>query len=233
LTYYSYFHCSPPSGPRAALAGSFSLIHERTKVAVFIDWQNVYKTAREAFGLESMPGEHGNFSPYRLGLLLAAANGRKENSELVSVEIYRGLPSQKYDRLGYAANRRQAAAWKAEAPGVVIPKLRPLRYPFNYPAEPPVEKGVDVELAVGAIEATLRKRCEVAIIFSHDTDLLPVPEAIARLAGTERVETASWLSSSFQGRLRPKAPVTHHPISEKVFELVETPINYARGPARA
>jgi hypothetical protein len=197
------------------------------RVAVFIDWQNVYRTARRAYRLEHLPGERGNFSPFRLGRLLAAANGRGIRGELVCVEIHRGLPSQKYDQIGYNANRRQETAWRAENPRVVMPKLRPLRY-LNYPKEAPTEKGVDVELAVSAIEATLRKRCDVAIIFSHDTDLLPVPEAIARLVGPGHVETASWASRSFQGRLRPRAPVIHHSISQKIFEVVETPVNYAR-----
>ena len=180
-----------------------------------------------------MPSEHGNFSPLRLSRILAAANGRGRDADLVCVEIFRGLPSQKHDLTGYSANRRQAAAWAAEQPGIVSSKMRPLRYPFDFPNEPAVEKGVDVHLAVSAIEATLRKRCDVAIIFSHDTDLLPVPETIARLAGAHHVETASWISPWFQGRLRPKPPVYHHAISEKVFEIVETPINYAHKAATA
>lgn len=199
------------------------------KVAVFIDWQNTYKTARDAFGMRDLPNEHGNFSPYRLARLLAASNSRGvDGSELVCVEIHRGLPSQKHDRTGYAANRRQAAAWVAENPAVVKPRLRPLRYPRGYPAEPAVEKGVDVQLAVSAIEATLTRRCDVAIIFSHDTDLLPVLETIARLVGPQRVETAAWASSTFQSRLRPEPEVVHHPISEAVFKAIETPVNYAR-----
>lgn len=198
------------------------------KVAVFIDWQNAYKTAREAFGLLNMPNEHGNFSPYRLARLLAAGNGRgKDGGELVRVEVHRGLPSQRRDPTGYAANRRQSAAWEAERQGIVVPQLRPLRYPRNYPTEPAVEKGVDVQLAVNAIEASLTKQCEVAIVFSHDTDLLPVPETISRLLGGHRVETASWSSSHFQNRLRPKPAVYHHLISQKVFEAVEAPVNYA------
>ena len=200
---------------------------ERLKVAVFIDWQNVYRAARRAFGLESMPGEYGNFSPCRLSRLLAAAGGRGAGAELVGVEIFRGLPSQRRDHVGHAANRRQEAAWKAEAPGVVRVRTRPLRYPPRYPLEPPVEKGVDVELAVSAIEATLRGRCDLAIVFSHDADLLPVPETISRLVGPDCVETAAWASASFPGRLRPRAPVAHHAISRRVFELVQTPVNYA------
>jgi len=147
------------------------------------------------------------------------------------VEIHRGLPSQKHDPGGYAATRRQVAAWKSESPDVLVPKLRPLRY-RNYPAETPTEKGVDVALAVSAIEAILTDRCDVAIVFSHDTDLLPVPEAITRLAGPKHVEIASWASDSFRRRLRPKAPVAHHAITQRIFEAVETPVNYARSPAR-
>ena len=175
------------------------------RVAVFIDWQNVYKTAREAFGMTNMPNEYGNFSPYALARLFAAGNGRGGGAQLVRVEIHRGLPSQTRDAASYAANRRQSAAWKKENPAVVFPLLRPLRYPRAYPAEPAVEKGVDVNLAVGAIEQTLTKHCDVAIIFSHDTDLLPVPEAISRLAGPQHVETASWRSDYFNQRLRPSA----------------------------
>lgn len=201
----------------------------KTKVAVFIDWQNVYKTAREAFDLYAMPNERGNFSPYKLGRILAAGNGRgPAGSELVKVEVHRGLPSQKHDQIGYAANRRQASAWVSENPGIVFPKLRPLRYPRNYPEEPVVEKGVDVQLAVAAVESVLTTLADVAIIFSHDTDLLPVPELIARTVGAEHVETASWEGSqTFRQRLRPKENVAHHYVSREVFDRIETPVNYA------
>jgi uncharacterized LabA/DUF88 family protein len=197
------------------------------KVAVYIDWQNAYKTAREAFGLEAMPNEHGNFDPYQLAQILAAGNGRDADAELTRVEIHRGLPSQKHDPTGYAANRRQSAAWMKGKLEIVIPRLRPLRYPANYPDEPAVEKGVDVQLALGAVEGVLMQECDVAIIFSHDSDLLPVPETISRLASTHNVETASWESPTFKKRLRPKPAVFHHDLDESVFRRVETAVNYA------
>lgn len=195
------------------------------KVAVFIDWQNTYKTAREAFGWTDYPNEYGNYSPYRLARLLAAGNGRGSAGELVRVNVHRGLPSQKFDQRGYAANRRQSAAWMSENPDVVIPRLRPLRYSRD-PADPPREKGIDVELAIAAVELVLTERCDIAVVFSHDTDLMPAVELLTRLRGTGCAETVSWSSSTFNRRLRTKPPVFHHLLSEAEFARVEERVNY-------
>ena len=65
------------------------------------------------------------------------------------VNIHRGLPSNKRDPQSYGAVRRQAQAWIAENPELVVPRLRPLRY-YGAEAEPR-EKGVDVDMAVEAL----------------------------------------------------------------------------------
>ena len=196
------------------------------RVAVFIDWQNSYKTAREAFGLTNLPNEHGNYSPYRIARRLAAGNGRDAAGALVRVEIHRGLPSSSRDSIGFGACRRQSTAWMRENRDVVIPRLRPLRYPRE-PDEPPVEKGVDVQLALGAVEQIVADACDVAVIFSNDTDLVPAVETIRRLRGRVAVETAAWQSEQYSFRLRPKPAVYHHALSERDFIAAETCVNYA------
>jgi hypothetical protein len=203
-----------------------------TRIAVFIDWQNAYKAAREAFGLQAQPNERGNFSPFKLARILAAGHGRGEVGTLVRVEVHRGLPSSARDPVGYGANRRQAAAWIREGGSIVVPRLRPLRYPPSHATDRvPVEKGIDVQLALAVAETILTGAADVAILFTHDTDLLPAVEMIARLKGPRQIETASWSSRTFAQRLRDVPGVHHHRISGKVFELVETPVNYAhRGP---
>lgn len=212
----------------AALPGFFLWEGEglAARVAVFIDWQNTYKAAREAFGLRDLPNEHGNYSPYRLARILASGNDRGRETQLVRVSIHRGLPSSHRDRVGYGACRRQSAAWMQENPEVVFPRLRPLRYPHD-DTEPPVEKGVDVELAVAAVEMAVGDDCDVAVVFSHDTDLLPAIETITRLKGREAVETASWKSDVHESRLRPRPTVFHHSLTERDFMRVETCVNYA------
>ncbi len=198
------------------------------RVAVFIDWQNAYKAAREAFDLRALPNERGNFSPFKLARILAAGHGRGETATLVRVEVHRGLPSSSRDPVGYGANRRQAAAWIKEGGSAVVPRLRPLRYPPSHAADrAPVEKGIDVQLALAVAETILTDTADVAILFTHDTDLLPAVELVARLKGPARIETASWSSHTFAQRLREVPGVHHHRITGKVFELVETPVNYA------
>lgn len=201
------------------------------RVAVFMDWQNVYNAARRAFGWDrEWSNEYGNFSPFKLARILAAGNDRGKSASLVRVEVHRGIPSSSKDSVGFGANRRQAAAWVKES-DVVVPKLRPLRYPRDWPNEPPEEKGVDVDLALSLVEAVTLKRCDVAILFTHDTDLVPAIDTAARLRGAGCIETASWRGDYSRARLRSKAhgsAVFHHEISDKVYDLVADPTNYAR-----
>ena len=67
-----------------------------TRVAVFIDYQNVYRGARRAFFNESDPGVLGQIDPWRLALLLRGMRG--ETRELVAVHVFRGLPTPAKDR---------------------------------------------------------------------------------------------------------------------------------------
>ncbi|HXF97941.1 MAG TPA: NYN domain-containing protein [Gaiellaceae bacterium] len=193
---------------------------ERTRVAVFIDWQNTWHAAREAFGWTAFPNEYGNYSPLRLAEFVAEGNGRGALGQVVRVNIHRGLPSNKRDPQGYGAVRRQAQAWIAENPDVVVPKLRPLRY-YGPEAEPR-EKGIDVEMAIEAVRFVLEGRCDVAVLFSHDTDLVPAIDAIAAL-----VETVSWVAPGFPRRLRVRRRIYHHELDENHFAWVEDRVNYA------
>lgn len=200
-------------------------------VAVYIDWQNIYNAARRAFGLTDTPTEEGQVSPYRVAQHLAAGNGRGADANLVRVEIHRGLPNSTKDPVGYGANRRHSAAWMRENEEVVIPRLRPLRYPATYPRDPPEEKGIDVQLALAAVEHTMGDPalCDVAVIFSHDTDLVPAVQTISRLKGAAHVETASWISDIYSARIRVQGHrVFHHELDRGVYEAVRDTVNYAR-----
>src|SRR5205823_130823 len=128
-------------------------------------------------------------------------NKRGADGKLVRVEIHRGLPNPNNNPKGHGAADRQRQAWLAEDPLIVVPRLRPLKY--NPEKGKDEEKGVDVAMACSALEHALMpdNNCDVVIVLSHDTDLLPPVETICRLRGPRHVETASWKSDHFFKRI--------------------------------
>lgn len=196
------------------------------RVAVFIDWMNVYKAAREAFGFTTESGVRGQVNPYRLGRVLAAANRRGQSAELVRVEIHRGRPLPNQSPVGHAAATLQARAWEESDPRTVKAQLRPLR--LNPETERLEEKGVDVALAACAFEWAVIESVDRVVIFSHDTDLSSIVEVIARTKGPQTVETASWCSKEYRKRIPPITGVTNHLLKEKLFLAVEDQTHYGR-----
>jgi hypothetical protein len=89
------------------------------QVVVFIDWQNLYKGARDAFHQGQGSRLLGNVQPVRLAQrLVQLSPGRRR--ELRGVRIYRGQPDPTRDPRGFAANRRQQDAWQALAVDFVM-----------------------------------------------------------------------------------------------------------------
>ena len=125
--------------------------------------------------------------------------GRREahGRRLHQVRMYRGLPDARKDRLGNRATLRQIAAWRCS--DLVSVTTRPLRYPRDYPASPPQEKGIDVQLALDFVMMAVRNEYDVGVLMSNDTDLRPALEEVIRL-GRQTVEVVSW--DPLEGRRR-------------------------------
>jgi hypothetical protein len=81
---------------------------------------------------------------------------------------------------------------------------------------------------VNAVEWSVSRRADVVIIFSHDTDLLPVVEAIRRIRGDRAVETASWTSEHYKKRIPPRGHVINHALRRPLFDTVEDLTNYGQ-----
>jgi uncharacterized LabA/DUF88 family protein len=195
------------------------------RVAVFIDWQNVYMGARNAFHGVQAPSRLGMVQPTRLAQRLIQP-GRASQRELVDIRVYRGQPDPSRDPRGYAANRRQQLAWQRAGVTVV---QRPLRYPKAWPAEKPQEKGVDVVLAVDYVVMAVTGAYDVGILFSTDTDLLPALEAVAALGATggPRAEVAAWTASRAAPRLRvPRARLWCHYLRVEDYRGMVDPRDY-------
>lgn len=167
------------------------------KLIVFVDYQNAYRSAREAF-FNDLADHHtvGQFNPLRLGELLVKQNNATRadggTSELYQVRMYCGLPDSEKDPKGNGARLRQIQIW-GRIPGVQV-VYRPLRYPAGSPPVPAQEKGVDVHLAVDVMRMALQGEYQTGIIFSRDTDLRPVIESMLDLYSQIRVRcsVAAW-----------------------------------------
>jgi hypothetical protein len=113
---------------------------------------------------------------------------------------------------------------------------RVLHYPRGWPNERPIEKGIDVALAVDFVAMALLGRYEVGILMSTDTDLKPALEAVAGFAGTPypRGEIAAW--SHPKGRNSPRLSIKGtrlwcHWLRADDYDAVADPTDYrvARG----
>jgi uncharacterized LabA/DUF88 family protein len=154
------------------------------KVVVFIDAQNAYMTARDAFGWTGEIGRFGSFKPLPLARLLSAGRDLKQ------VRIYTGVPSNEKDKTGYQATQRRIATWKAEGAALVEVYERVLNYP---PKERPREKGIDVLLAIDLVRLALDEDgFDVAVLLSGDTDLVPALEFVVDHKGAGSIEAAMW-----------------------------------------
>ena len=162
------------------------------RVAVFIDLQNSYHCARDAFCQEFAPSRAGNFSPIGLADLLASKG--PGDYEVVFVGVYVGAPDPRLDIKGARAQSRRVAAWQRES-NIVTVKSRGLRYPPGRPTSEAEEKGIDVQLAIDAMVMGVRDEYDVGIVVTTDTDLLPVVEgllALKEVNGAPGVEVVGW-----------------------------------------
>lgn len=198
------------------------------RVIVFIDYQNVYKGAREAFDWTNQPGSFGQIDPLLLGQHLIS---QYPDRVLTQVRVYRGRPSQKRDPRGYAANQRQLAVWNQTTD--VKPVLRDLRYPPGWPncPEKPQEKGVDVALAVDFVRLAIHDRYDIGVVFSADTDLRPALESVLELDNAPKVEVAGWKPDGRYGsrlRLPNHKAIWCHWLDEQQHQTVSDPANYGK-----
>jgi hypothetical protein len=196
------------------------------RVVVFLDWQNVYMGAREAFCRPEAPSWHGQVDPVALAVHLA--DDSPFDRELTQVRIYRGIPDPKFEPKAYSACRRQVDSW--ERSELVHTTLRKLRYPSGRPrrllGERPQEKGIDVALGLDFAMMAVRDEYDVGILMSTDADMKPALEAASKLS--VRIDVASWGSGrrddrclSITGR-----NLYCHWVRREVYERVTDPTKY-------
>lgn len=147
----------------------------------FIDGQNLYQHAKDAFG-----HHHPNFDPIKLHAMVCASRGWTPNL----VRFYTGVPSAAESPMwaGYWSSRILAL----KRAGVHV-TTRPLRYRTQYAFDEngdqktitvAHEKGIDVRLALDIVACAIKGEFDVAVIFSQDQDLKEVVSDVHSIGAT-------------------------------------------------
>ena len=198
------------------------------RAVVFLDYQNVYNGAREAFGLRGDPSRYGQIDPLQLAEAIVARH--PEESHVAGVRVYRGRPDSAKQPRAYGANMRQSAAQERRGRGLVTVITRTLRYPTDWPDEPAQEKGIDVALAVDFVTMAVAHEYDIGVMMSNDTDLIPALEAVMKLSGTSypRCEVAAWSKrGAYSRRLHvPGRKLWCHWLSDDVYGSIEDATDY-------
>jgi len=150
------------------------------RAVVFIDGQNLFNAVKESFGYP-----YPNYDVKKLAELLCI----QRDWNLEQVRFYTGIPDHRKDP-------RRSDFWSARLlsmrrQGVEVFR-RLLRYrqrdfdcPLckqTYSVEVPVEKGVDVRIAIDVIRLGHLQKYDVALILSQDQDFSEVAAEIRTIA---------------------------------------------------
>ena len=149
------------------------------RVAVFVDGQNLFYAAKDAFGYI-----YPNYDILKLSEVVC----NKQSWQIVQVAFYTGVPSPLENEPGHQFWVAKLGSMGHQGIKVFS---RPLRY-RNKVIELPdgtasaiivgQEKGVDVRLALDVVRSTYRQECDVVLIFSQDQDLSEVAKEVRLIA---------------------------------------------------
>jgi uncharacterized LabA/DUF88 family protein len=196
------------------------------RLVVFIDYQNVYKGARDAFFTQNSASQEGQIHPKALARRIEIGRNSFAPTELKEVRVYRGMPDGRRDSKGYSASSRQTARW--ERSGITV-KNRPLKYPPGWPEVKAQEKGVDVQLAIDYVAMAINDEYDVGVLVSCDTDLRPALEVVMSLG--KKVEVAAWRGSNGRSprlTLPPPANVWCHWMDIETYGHCSDPTDYGK-----
>lgn len=153
------------------------------RTIVFIDGQNLYHAAREAFGYS-----YPSFDALKLAEAVCQAQGWK----LQQVRFYTGIPDVQDDAFwnhfwtGKLAQMGRQGVWTYARPlryqnrTVTLPDGRQHSYLAGH------EKGTDVRIALDVVSLALDNALDVALLFSQDQDLAELGDEIRRIARRDR-----------------------------------------------
>jgi uncharacterized LabA/DUF88 family protein len=168
------------------------------KVFAFFDGQNLFHSAKEAFGYT-----YPNFDP----ILLAKTICQRQGWRLDKILFYTGVPAEHDNKFWSTFWVKKLAIMGTRGVAVFSRELRyqnkiiKLKDGSQESILMGQEKGIDVRLALDVIRFAWDQEFDIALIFSQDQDLSEVADEVRRLANVQ----SRWIkvASAF-----PKSPTS-------------------------
>jgi hypothetical protein len=185
-------YCAPPSYGIGGVYPVRMSSPETARIAVLLDFENVHRVGH---GLCGRGREIYQCVPEPSLIADMIARRRKVPSTATSIQVFRGRPNPAFEPTAASANDRQAQQWERRDGRVRVQKHQ-LFY-RDWPKNPPVEKGVDVGLAIEAVRLTLQDsdKFDALVVFSSDNDLVPAIKLCFELPGPA-IEVACWVGAN-------------------------------------
>jgi uncharacterized LabA/DUF88 family protein len=158
------------------------------KATAFVDGQNLFHAAREAFGYT-----YPNYDPLALALAICEQRGWL----LTRLCFYTGVPERRDDLFwhDFWTAKLGSLGGQYNPSQIINIVTRPLRYRNRvvWLADERTaigrvgeEKGIDVRIAVDVMRLAHRRNYDVALIFSQDQDLAEVAREIRMIAKEQK-----------------------------------------------
>lgn len=149
------------------------------RAVIFIDGQNLYHCAREAFGCT-----HPNYDVMKLGHHVC----RQHGWELKQVRFYTGYPSAAEDPYWSGFWQKKLLAISRQGAFKFARQLRYRNKKIKLDNDVELtrrvgeEKGIDVRIAIDVIRLAIDREYDVAVIFSQDQDLSEATDEVKRIS---------------------------------------------------
>jgi uncharacterized LabA/DUF88 family protein len=153
------------------------------RAGVFVDGQNLFASARDAFGVMAP-----SFDVVALSRAVAIPRGW----EVAAVHFYSGVPTERDNAPLHRAWARQLRGMRAQGVDVTVRPLRRhrrrTRLDDGTTAEFTVleEKGIDVRIALDIMRAVIDRTCDVVLLFSQDQDFAELATEVRDIAREQR-----------------------------------------------
>jgi len=155
---------------------------ENKRASVFVDGQNLFHAAKEAFG-----HRHPNYDIARLARSVCQHQGW----QCVDIRFYTGVPEAIDNEFWNAFWNAKLAAMGTRGVQVYRRALRYRNQEIRLPDGTThtflvgQEKGIDIRIALDVVHTVRSRACDVAVVFSQDQDLSEVADEVRSIAADQ------------------------------------------------